>query len=214
MPYPTLADIVAITPGLAALTPEQQEALYASSIAQIESYCGQSFAGTTDESIEVQSMRSDTLYLPKRLIELDSIVPFGGDPAEVSAIAITHDGARLVWKRDVVGVGYYEQALQEVSGYSYPTMFPDSWVMVTGTWGWVDSPPEVDIALRLDISDSVSSDENALTATVNYMRAMGIERISQGNLDLALAPHAALSPGVSELLEPFVFRGTPPGRLV
>lgn len=214
MPYPPLEDIVALSPQLEALTPEQQQALYDASILAIETYCGQSFADAVDEAIEVQTVRDDTLYLPKRLIVIESIVPLGGDPLEIAAIAITHDGARLVWKRNVVGVGYYEQALQEVSGYSYPTAFSEGWATITGTWGWVDCPVPVAQALAADMIGATYTASNDLTATVGYMRSMGIERISQGNLDLALAPMPTMSPTVAALLENFVFRGTPPGRLV
>ena len=214
MAYPTLAQITESAPELATLTPEQRQALYLTSIASIEKFCGQSFAGTTTKAVDVQSVRSDVLYLPERLIELDAIVPYLGDPAELSAIARTHDGARLVWKKDTVGVGYYEQALQEISGYSYPTMFPDGWVTVAGTWGWEDSPAAIDIALRQDMIGSVTTEDNALTATVNYMREMGIDSISQGNLNLNLSQMPAMAPGVSELLEDYVFLGAPAGRLV
>jgi hypothetical protein len=216
MPYPTVDEIVARSTdaNLLALDSEQQEALWAVSIQAIELYTGQSFAGSADKALEVEATLADVLYLPERLTALESVIPTGGDPLETTAIAITHDGGRLKFRRNVVGVGYYQQALQEVSGYSYPTMFSEGFVTVAGTWGWEDCPPAVIGAIQWDMEESAAADANALTATVNYMRAMGIERISQGNLDLALAPRPTVSPRVQSGLDAYVFLGTPSGRLV
>jgi len=214
MAYPPAAEIAEGSAELEALTPEQLDALYAASINAVETYCGQSFGDVYDGTHEIESARSNALYLPQRIIVLRSVIPFGGDPMDLSAIGFTHDGARLIWKKGVVGVGYYEQALQEVSDYAYADQFPDGTVIVDGEWGWENPPGAVLLSLRLDMVGVVQGEANALTATVGYMRQMGIERISQGNLDLTLTAVPTISPVVSALLDPFVFLGTPPGRLV
>ena len=214
--YPDAESIVDASndPALQALPPDQQEALWAQSIRAIEAYCGQSFGLPYDGLLEVQSARSDALYLPMRIIELRTVMPLNGDPVDAGAIAITHNGGRLAWKRGVVGVGYYEQALQEISDYSYPDQFPTAWLVIDGRWGWDSCPPDVATAIMLDMEGAANATGNALTVTVNYMRAMGIDRLSQGNLDVALAPVPTLSPVIGALLDPYVFLGAPPGRLV
>ncbi len=214
MAYPTADEIAQGSTELEALTTEQLDALYAASIFAVEDYCGQSFGGTYDGVREVESMRSRALYLPQRIIELRQVLPYSGDVLDPTAIAITHEGARLLFRVNVVGVGYYEQAIQEVSDYSYLDEFPEGTVYVDGLWGWQDCPPSVAMALRLDMTNTVQADNTALTPTVNYMRAMGINSIAQGNLNLSLDTKPNLSPVVAAMLDPFVFMGTPPGRLV
>ena len=215
MPYPTTAEIIAAStvPELIALTPDQQDALRITSIAAIEDYASQSFGEPFVGSVEVESVAGDVLSLPRRLRSFESITPTGADPLESDAIAITDNGARLAWRPNIVGVGYYAQALHQVSGCDYPTRFPNGFVTIVGDWGWEDPPEAIVTALRFDMEDAALADANALTATVNYARKMGLRSINQGNLAVDLGPMPTLSPRTAALVEPYVFYGRA-GRLV
>jgi hypothetical protein len=221
MPYPTASEIADLSTNGAflALDEDRQQLLVDSAISAIEEYTGQSFGDPFVGAIEVESVRGDALWLPRRIEVLESIAETGSDPMELDAIAITHDGARLKWRRNVVGLGYYEQALYEVSGHDYPTRFPEGFVTVTGIWGYSELPNSVLRAILYDVEDSVAADVNALTPSIEYARSMGLKSMSQGNLSFELfgeRPH--FSGRVAAVLDPLVFAGvggsSGPGRLV
>src|SRR5262245_20826887 len=98
MAYPSASEIVALSDNAAllALDATEQEALWARAILAVETYTGQSFAGSEDKTVGVESVAGDTLYLPERLISLDSATAFPDTPLEPDAIKITHNGARLL----------------------------------------------------------------------------------------------------------------------
>lgn len=208
--YPPTEDLVAASsvPELSALTSDQQDALRASAIRAVEEYTQQQFVPYTGV-ITVESPGGGELWLPRRLRSLTSAYASGSDPYELDALRIAPDGYRLVWIDNVVGVGYYEQALMEVSGHDYPTKFPHaSTIYVDGDWGWDGVPDDVVQAIRFDMEDQALADANALSATVHVARKLGLESIDQGNLRMQLGAVGALTPRVTRLLDRYVFAGT------
>jgi len=214
MAYPTTAELVAeSTVGeLVSLTPEQQDALRDAAITAAENYTGQAFTDY-DGEIEVEVEHGTEVYLPRRLRSFRSVTPVGGEPVDLTALRISDDGARIAWRPNIVGVGYYSQALFEVSGGDYLKEFPTGVLVIDGNWGWTNPPAAVRMALRFDMEDNALADANALTPSVNYARTMGLTRLSQGNLNVDLGPLPTLSPRVVRLLEAHVFLGRG-GRLV
>ena len=197
---------------LTSLEEAQQDALRASAIMGVEEFCQQSFE-PFEGVIEVEVDNGDEVWLPRRVRTLGSITPDGADPLDLSALALTHDGQRLLWRTNYVGVGYYEQALYEVSGGDYPKHFQRGLMSIDAEWGWGSVPEAVVLALRYDMEDMALADANALSSTVTVFRKLGLTNISQGNLRADLGVVGALSPRVVRLLEPYTFMGRG-GRLV
>ena len=215
MAYPTVEELQALSPALAGLTEDQVAALRITAIRSIETYTGQSFEEPHDEVKEVEvNNPGDVLYLPERLIAWDSIAPTGADPYDNAAMVLTHNGGRMKFRRNYVGMGYYSQALYEISGEDYPTQFGYGFVEIDGTWGWEETPQAILDAIVFDAEDGFSADQNALTPTVEYARKVGITRWSQGNLNLELSARPSLSARVVGLLDDYVFLGTTEGRMV
>jgi hypothetical protein len=215
MAYPTTAELVAASTvaELTSLTEEQQDALRSSAISAIEDWCGQSFLPEDDATKIVRSEGGAELYLPKRLRSLTSMQTSGGAEHELAAVHVADEGDMLLFKSGVVGVGYYEQALFEVSGGDYPQGFKKDLLTITGDWGWETVPEPVVTAIRFDMEDAAVADANALSSTVHAFRALGLTNISQGNLRADLGTIPVLSVRVTRLLSPYLFLGRG-GRLV
>ena len=212
--YPSTADLVAMSTveDLLTLDSDRQDALRVAAISAVEEFCGQSFE-PFEGVIEVEVANGSEAWLPRRVRALLAITPDGADPLDLSALAVTHDGARLLWRTNYVGVGYYEQALYEVSGGDYPKQFQQGLIAIDADWGWESVPEPVVRALQWDMEDTAMADANALSPTVHVFRRLGLESVSQGNLRADLGTASSLSPRVRRLLEPYVFLG-PGGRLV
>lgn len=214
MAYPTTAALVAAStqPDLLALSAPQQDSLRAAAITGVESYTGQSFT-EFDGVVELESQGGADLYLPRRLRVLRSITPFNGTPLELEPLYIPEDGTRILFRRNAVGVGYYEQALMEVSGHDYYTHFPTQTVVIDGEWGWAAPPDAVTLALRYDMEEQAAADANALSGTTLAFRKLGLSQIAQGGLRADLSAVPTLSPRVQALLEPHIWLGRG-GKLV
>ena len=197
---------------LLALDSDQQDALRVAAITAVEEFCGQSFENFSGV-IEVEVDNGAEVWLPRRVRSLNAITPDGADPLDLDALAVTHNGQRLLWRTNYVGVGYYEQALYEVSGGDYPKQFREGLIAVDADWGWEFVPEPIVRALQWDMEETALADANALSSTVHVFRKLGLENVSQGNLRADLGAVASLSPRVRRLLEPYVFLG-PGGRLV
>lgn len=213
--YPTTAELLAESSceELLALQEDQQEAHRQAAIAAVESWTGQQFLYFEGEAVEVESGGGHELYLPKRLIEVTSVTPYGGTPLDSAAIAVDPEGDRLVFRKGVVGVGYYEQALYDVSGGDYPSAFPMGTLVITGNWGWTTAPEAVATALRWDMEEQALADANALSPTVHAVRRLGLSSIGQGSLRASLVTPPMLSPRCERLLTDYVWMGTG-GKLV
>lgn len=207
--YPTTAELVAASgvEELTSLVEARQDALRASAISAIESYTAQSFE-PFDGVLAAESAGGRELWLPRRLRVLRSATPYNGDPLEFEPLMVSDDGARIVWRENVVGVGYYSQALWEVSDRDYPREFPSgATIYVEGEWGYDEVPSAVFAAILADMEDSALADANALTPTVNVARKLGLKGVRQGNLSVDLGAVASVSPRVERLLEDYVFFG-------
>jgi hypothetical protein len=214
--YPATADLVAASSNeaLLALSTAQQDALRLSAIAAIEDWTGQDFLAEDATTREVRSHGGAELFLPKRLRSLDSITYGDAGELELDAIYLGSDNDRLIFRSGVVGIGYYEQALYEVSGGDYPKQFPIDLLNITGDWGWEDVPDAIIEAIRVDMEEQATADASALSPSVAAFRKMGLTNISQGNLRADLSPAVpTLSPRVQRLLSPYVFLGQG-GRMV
>ena len=215
MAYPDTATLVAASSveELTGLTTEQQDSLRAAAIVAVESYCCQPFTDFPAETVDVEAGGGYELYLPKRLRVLTSVTPYGGDPLEEAALGVDPEGDRIVFHQNVVGTGYYSQALYEVSGGDYPTCFPLGTLQITGDWGWEDPPDAVVVALRYDMEEQALADQNALSSTVHAVRKLGLANIGQGSLRAELVTPPLVSPRVEALLRDYLWHGEA-GKLV
>lgn len=213
--YPTTEELVtpSTVEALTGLSGAEQDALRASSIQAVEQYCGQSF-DTFSGTLEVEVRTRGQLFLPRRLRAVTSVAPYNGAPIELDAVAVSDDGSRLIFRTNVIGVGYYEQALFEVSGGDYYMGFPlGRRLLITGDWGWDAVPESVVLAMRYDMEDQALADTNAMAESVYAARKLGLKSIHQGNLSLSWDNSAgggavpSLAPRVQRLLEPYVFLG-------
>ena len=213
--YPTTAELVSESQvtELTGLEFAQQEALRTAAIVAVESFCGQQFLDFPAETVLIASGGGYEIYLPKRLRTLTSIAGFDSDALELDAITVDPEGDRLVFHRNVVGVGYYEQALYDVSGGDYSTAFPQGTLEVTGDWGWESAPDAVATALRWDMEEQALADANALSPTVHAVRRMGLGNIGQGSLRAELVTPPSVSPRVNRVLQDYLWHGTG-GKLV
>lgn len=208
MAYPTTAELVSQSgvSELASLSAPRQDALRASTLSAIEGYVGQTF-DAYDGELEVEAEGGRELWLPRRLRVLRSVVPYLDDPIDSSALMVSSGGNKLIFRKNVVGVGYYSQALYEISGGDYRTSFPVGQLLIDGEWGWTDVPQGVIDAIRMDMEDQALADANALTPTVNVARKLGLTGVRQGNLDVTLGAIATFTPRVERALDPFIFYG-------
>ena len=214
--YPVTAELVAASTvdELTSLDSDQLESMREAAIVAVESFTGQRFVYEEAVTELIESGGGYEIYLPKRLIEVTSITPYGGDPLELDAITVAaDDNDRLIFHRNVVGVGYYEQALYEVSGGDYSTVFPQGTLEVVGDWGWEECPENVITALRYDMEEQALADANALSSTVHAVRRLGLSSIGQGSLRAELITPPIVSPRVERLLHDYLWHGTG-GKLV
>lgn len=208
--YPSAATLVeqSTVEALASLTEAQQDALRSAAISAVEEHVGQSFTPFSG-IVQVPSQGGYEVLLPRRLRLLDAVYSSRGDLLEPEAVVLGPNKDRLIWRQNIVGVGYYEQALFEVSGRDYPTRFGRDTLQVAGEWGWDAVPQPVVDAIRYDMEDQAMADASALTQTVHVFRRLGLTTIDQGNLRATLGPvGGGLSPRVTRVLKPYVFLGT------
>lgn len=213
-PYPTAAELVAASDidALGGLSADQQESLRLASISAVEEFVGQSFDSAVGTEV-LDGQGANYIYLPRRLTRLDSLVMRDASFPVVDW-QISNDGSRLSLK-PIAGLGYYEQALMEVSGQHLPAGIGN--ISVTGLWGWDAVPETIKLALRLDMEDQALADANGLALTVRGVSKLGLRGVSQGNLSLQIGsggsrtgpavPGAHLSARVLMLLRPYIWQG-------
>jgi hypothetical protein len=210
MGYPTAAELVAesVIPALTSLSPEQQEELYAQSVAAIEEFCGQTFDYLPDTTYVLNGSGSDVLYLPKRLEVLAALV-VEGSALSTGDVVLDDPFDRLVVKPNVTSsLNYYEQALYEFEGaLPYKFTYDDENVTITGDWGWSVFPQQVRTAIRKDMEDTALADTNLLNQTIRAYRKFGMRDISQGNLRATFGFAPGLGDDVIHLLQPYVWLG-------
>ena len=119
-------------------------------------------------------------------------------------MVLSDDHSRL-HRSPSVGIGYYEQAMAEVSGEQFPLGFGN--VAIDGTWGWATIPENVITALRWDMEDTAVADANPLSGTVRAYRKLGLRNIAQGNLTADMTGTPSVSGRVAQLLRPYMWQG-------
>lgn len=210
MAYPSAADLVAESnvAALTGLTVDEQEAIYAASVAAVEEFTGQSFAADPGATRLINGQGGTRLYLPKRL-ETITALDVSGSALEVGDVEITEDGSALTVKPSALSGGnYYVQAMRALDD-NLPVRFTTGEVnvRVTGDWGWSVFPQPVRIALRKDMEDTALADSMALNESIRAYRKLGLRDISQGNLRAAVGGAPGLGDEVMRLLTPFIWIG-------
>lgn len=215
--YPSAAELVAASDVqvLIDLEPDRQEGLRLDAISAIEAYCKQSFTpeGTEEEPVTyyADGSGSDVLWLPKRLASLSSAT-VNGNALQVGDLQV-ESGQRLVLRANDGGT-WADRALADVWTRQFKVGAQN--VAITGVWGWSaeEFPDAVKTALRFDMEDNALAGAHALADTVHAARKLGVQQISQGNLNLALSTRAPrLSSRVRRLLPDYV-RRSPAGGVV
>lgn len=209
MGYPTTEDLVtgSSVPELTGLGDDEKDALRASAIAAIEGFCRQSFAtAQTDDTILLDGNDLQTLYLPRRLAQFDSIA-FNGTAVESDGFLLNLAHNRLSIREPGSWGTWADRVVAEVDG-APRSEFPigNSNVAVTGTWGWTDDEYDaelgaVTVALRWDMEDQARVEASKLTQLVQTARSQGLASISQGGLSADLSRRApTISPRVKRVL--------------
>lgn len=202
--YPTTAELVALSvdTSLTNLSSDEQDALRESAIAAIEEFANQRFESRV-ETVTIDGYGSDVLYLPQRLETLTGL-SIEGTAWPVDSVVLNSQNDRLSKSRES-GIGYYEQAMAEVSGERFPLGFGN--VALTGTWGWTVIPEAVEWALVWDMEDTAIAEANALSGTIRAYRKLGVRTIDQGNLRADVTGTPTVSDRVARLLRPYVWQG-------
>lgn len=202
--YPTVDTLVAASTvtELTALPPDAQDALRSSAIAAIEEFCGQPFNLEAGVTKHMDGQGANQLFLPRRLEFLAAVLVNGVNV--LGAVALSESRSRLHYTGQLA-IGYYEQAMAEVTGEKFPTGFDN--VAIAGDWGWPQCPEPVTVALRFDMEDTARADTNQLSATVAAYRKLGIRDVSQGPLSVDVQGVPGLTPRVQQLLRPFIWQG-------
>lgn len=213
--YPTTTELVAASSNavLKGLEESEQDGLRDEAILAIEGACRQSFTLEGDSGSgsgdggpvtrKLDGTGGDTLYLPKRLVELVSLeVPGGAISADDVDLSERRD--RLVLPDPRSGTNWLTQAVAEAIG-SVHRCFPagPAAIDVTGTWGWAanEVPAAVATALRYDMEDRAVANEHALADTVRSAKALGVTGLSQGGLSMQLdGRESAVSARVRRIL--------------
>lgn len=212
MAYPTLDDLLeaSATEDLTGASPAEQTTYYVLAIQAVESYTGQRFE--SEDAVErVDGSGGSEVYLPRRLLTLDSVAQVDGDALDLTNfdVAVGVNSARLVWA--ALDTSYYAQAMRAVQGWVDTRTFRTGVrnLLIAGTWGWEDPPPEVVAAIRLDMEDQAGASGLALAGTIHAYRRLGVRDVSQGNLRLTLDPIAAqsLSPRAAALVHHLIWTG-------
>jgi hypothetical protein len=198
------------------MTAEQQDSLRSAAIVAIENYTGQSFE-PFEGVVTIESAGGPLLPLPRRLETFETISQGGVVLDDVTGVRFNQDRSVLYLRPN--NLGYYEQALYEVSGGAYPTKWDRALVEIDGLWGWSTVPAAVIVALRADMEEQALADSNAMSATVGVARRLGLRQMSQGNLSFSLGGGGGgagggitLSSRVQSVLAPYVWGGI--GRMV
>jgi hypothetical protein len=194
--YPSTAELVAASSvaELTGLEEAQQDALREEAILAVEAHCKQSFEqeGKPGELVEriIDGSGADTIYLPKRLVELDTLSVVGGSLL-TDDVALSEKRDRLHVIREGDGGTWATRAVAAIEGRQPTTGFPagPGAVTISGVWGWADDelPAAVKTALRLDMEDRALAGSNALAESMRSARALGSKRVQQGGLSVDLS---------------------------
>lgn len=177
----------------------EREALRLLAISAVEEHCQQAFEPVV-ETRTFDGTGGRVLYLDKRL-EVATALSVRG--LSVGLVDVDVSEAKVVLRK-VVG-NYAVRAMMDDDADTRTFPHEPGVVEIAGTWGWTNCPPNVKLALRLDMEDTALADASALSDTLRLMRASGMRSLSQGNLRAALDVAPGVSAKVMRLLSPFVF---------
>ncbi len=186
-PYATVAQVQTAYLDLAATTPDVIRATEKVVRQVIEAFCGQGFGKRTGTLQVVSGVQQ--IDLPERIISVDSVVLNGSDvtinyrlnPQNPFALDYTYtDYAGIPTFYDVKSDTYYSRL-----NWHRPGQFQFT---VTGTFGWISVPSEVNTAAIMLIRDfldheSVWRERNLETLTTGDSRIAwrGDHRLTTGN---------------------------------
>jgi hypothetical protein len=185
--YPSLATLLAgsSSSALAALNPDEQEALRTAAILAVEAFAGQRFVaeGTDLDPVSkiVSGNGGQQLQLPARLAELIDL-GISGSSLDASDVRISDDGSQLHVVPEAVPGNWYTRAIRG----NHPPYFAHGLgtVTVTGVWGWTECPAEIVTAIRWDMEDAADAEANKLAGSLRSWERMGVSSISQGPLSV------------------------------
>jgi hypothetical protein len=86
-------------------------------------------------------------------------------------------------------------------------------IVLTGVFGWSETPATVEQAIRLEMEAQAQADANRLSGVVAGARRLGLTDIAQGNLRVSLGDPSEVTPRTARLLAGYVWTGEA-GRLV
>lgn len=149
IPYAKPSDVRSMFPELSSKSDEeiQRKEFLARSI--IDTICNQRFSFEIGKTISVPGRGKDTLYLPERIWELDSVTTDGEDITNLVEIfddywiAVKDEDPSLSTTQRFFNGGFF------VNGRIYK---------VTGNWGWEYVPEEISRAAMLLIKDYFTDD--------------------------------------------------------
>jgi hypothetical protein len=113
----------------------------------IDTYCGQEFGWIQNKTITMDGNGRSTLFLPARLNFINTATIDGSDYVDSIALARdTHRHITISTPDDVIKQGFPTQT------------FPDGApIVITGDWGWVNVPWQIEQATELLVIDILES---------------------------------------------------------
>lgn len=222
--YPALEAILVSSENesLAALSTEAQLELRASAIRIIERFCNQKFTQEGSElapvTKTVDSIGGGTVFLPRRLAELDSVSVLGASFLTEEDIRLSDDHSYLYLapvNLAGTGAGWMLQAQAKIQGAPWRREFPsgDGVASVTGVWGWLDSEwmdgtlAGIARAIRFDMEERADGEASEAAATVRASTALGMKSISQGGVTITRGASPQVSDRVRRELEGYLWEG-------
>lgn len=207
--YPNTVELVSQSSvaELVDLTLEQQDALRAIAISDVEQFTGQVFQPRTGTQIE-DGTNGEELHVTERIASLTA-VQVKGTSLALTDLEIAPDGDRLYFKAPV-GPSYYLSAMASASDDAVDSRTfragPGT-VILTGVFGWEECPEPVVQAIRIQMETQARADASQLATVVSQARRLGLQSISQGNLRAQVGNPALVAPEAARLLGPYVWHG-------
>lgn len=223
MGYPSTATLVTASTvaELSSLTSDQQDALRTEAIIAVEGHAQQSFTqeGNTGSPVTktLDGPGGDALPLPKRLASLSELA-VACSSLNAAGVVLGDDHDRLTISRTGAGTTWLTRAQADIEGHrDRGFLYGQGNITISGVWGWTDAEytaqlAAVTTALRYDMEDRAVANAHALATTVRSARGLGLDDVSQGNLNMTLgAEEPAVSARVQRVLIDLVWPAAPGG---
>jgi hypothetical protein len=175
----------------------------------IETYCNQTFTKEVDDSYTILGGDSNSLPLPKRLINLtavsllDDVIDSNGDPISYDLTDYVTWDADKPWsirRRRGFGSTIGSDVTTRRRFFKYPGVY-----RVRGDWGWENVPQPVVDAAGILIVEYMQPDAKYRDKYITVIRAgdwrmefeeTGMATTGSANADAMLSPFRNLNPGI------------------